>query len=297
MTSCGGETSDTRSESLTSAPTASNLNSPLASSAAVQSPAQTAQEIALNSITAMQKIKFLKFNMDFSMSFTLPTTEDFGTMTMHQIGTSSINLLDKEMYMNMQMEMETPQQGRQNMSAEIYSTDGWMYMKANVPGAGEQWTKMELTEELWAQQCQLSSVTNFLQTPTNLELAGSERIGTIDCYLLNVTPDLNSLSNWMAGQMQPGSGTLDPGITGSQTPGDFTVKQWIDKSSLLPVKQLIKVKYDPASIAVTPTANSYNQMTMEMSAVLNYYDFGKSVTIQLPAEALNAKVLSPEQTP
>jgi len=279
-----------------SSPSSSNTTSPALSTSVTQPHAPTAQEIALNSLTAIQKIKFLKLDMDFSMSFTLPFGDVPGVMTMHQIGTSSINLMDKQMYMDMNMEMEMPEQGKQNMSGEIYATSGWLYMKSRVPGKGDQWTKMALTDELWAQQSQLTSLTDFLNTPTALEMVGKEMIGGTECYILNITPDLNSLTNWMAGQMQSGSANVNPGTeNNAQMFEKLTVKQWIDVNNYLPARQEIRIKYDPASITPGPTAAGDSQMAMDIVASLNYYDFGKTVTIQLPAEALNAQELSPNE--
>ncbi len=248
----------------------------------------TAEEIATNSIVATGKMNSLKFNMDFSMSFTLLMEDVPVTMTMQQTATSSVNIPDMKMGMIMDMVMEIPNQGTQNMAAEIYLTDGWMYMKANVPGVGDQWTKMKLTEELWAMQSKLSNMTDFLMSPVGLELSGSEKINGIECYVLNVVPDIASLTSWMEGQMQSGQTGIDlSGFDMSKILDNFTVKEWIAKDSYLVIKQQIGIKLDMASLD-TGNSTSVDQMKMDMSATITYYDYGKPVTIELPPEALNA---------
>jgi hypothetical protein len=193
--------------------------------------------------------------------------------------------------MAMDMIMEIPNQGQQNMSVDIYTVNGWMYMKADVPGIGNQWTKMKLTEEVWAQQSQLSSMTDFLKSPINLELFGSENVKGVDCYVLSINPDMKSLSSWMAGRMQSGQSSMDLSSLGtSEMFQGFTVKEWIAKDSFRVAKQQIRIKLNPTS---EPGINS--STNMDIQAVLTYYDYGKPVAVQLPAEALNAEELVPAQ--
>jgi len=70
---------------------------------------------------------------------------------------------------------------------------------------------------------------------------------------------------------------------------DFAVKVWVDINNFLPVRQQINIKYSPTSNVPGSTESGDNQMAMDMNASLNYYDFGESVIIQLPADALNAE--------
>jgi len=249
----------------------------------------TDQEIAANSISATAKMNSFKFDIDSSMSFTLPTEGTTTTMSMKQTATSAVNISEKQMDIAMNMVMEIPNQGTQNVTAEIYLVDGWMYMKANVPGVGDQWTKMKLTDELWAMQSKFSSMTDFLKSPVGLESTGSEKINGIDCYVLNVVPDIASLTSWMESQIQSGQTGIDlNGLDMSKILQNFTVKEWIAKDSFLVVKQQIGIKLDMSSL---DSGNSIgaNQMKMEMNVTLTFYDYGKPVIIQLPPEALNAK--------
>ena len=265
---------------------------PINSSTTIQLTMPTAQEIAIKSITSTEKMKSLKFDMDFSMSLDFPGKEQSGTMTIQQTSTASVNIPNKEMGMTMDMTMEIPNQGRQNMSAEIYTINGWMFMKADVSGSDDQWTKMKLTDEVWNQQSRLSSMTDFLKSPINLELVGSENVKGVECYVIDINPDMKSLSSWMAGQTQSGQPSVDPKSLGtSEIFQGFTVKEWIAKDSFLLARQQIGIKLNSTS-----AESGINSSTdMDMQAVLTYYDYGKPVSVQLPIEALSAKELVPAQ--
>lgn len=276
----------------TSAPTGSKTTVPVSSEIKSASTTPlvvlTAQEIATNSIVATGKMNSLKLSMDFAMSFTMPSEGATVTMSVQQTATGSVNIPDKQMDMVMNMVMEIPNQGTQNMAAEIYLIDGWMYMKANVPGVGDQCTKMKLTDELWAMQSKFSSMTDFLKSPIGLELTGSEKINGIDCYILNIVPDVTSLTNWIENQMQPGQTGINlSGLDMSKILQNFTVKEWVAKDSFLVIKQQVGIKLDMSSLA-SGSASGADQMKIDMNATLTYYDYGKPVNIQLPPEALNA---------
>ena len=289
---CAGDSTPAAPEISPSGPS-SALTQPVATSA-LPGPTTTArvklspEEIAVNSFSALQKMTCLKFDMELSMSLTLPAGKETGTMKMLQSATSAINIPDKQMDMVMDMVMEVPNQDRQDMSAEIYSVDGWLYIRAEVPGISDQWTKMKLTDEQWARQSQLASMTDFLKAPTGLELIGSEKVGGVDCYVLSITPDVKSLATWMAGQMQSGQTGMDFSNTDfSKLLQSFMVKEWIAKDSYLLARQQIGLKLNLNSPEATGSATT--QTNMDMNATLTYYDYGKPVVIQLPPEALEAK--------
>ena len=246
----------------------------------------TAQEVADGALKASQEIKSFKFDMDFAMSFTMPAGNETRTMTMLETGTGSVNVPQREMGLAMNLSMDIPNQVRQNGTAEIYLVDGWMYMKASAAGAGDQWTKMRLTDELWAAQSRFSSMTDLLRSPISLETLGSEMVAGVDCYVLNITPNMTSLADWVAGQAQAGQdGGGSFGADMSKTFQNFAVKEWIAKDSLLPARQTVVIGMD------TTTEGATSGMKLDMSVTLSFHDYGKVVSIQLPPEALNAKEL------
>lgn len=279
-------------ESSTSTPTTAVV--PLATPPSISTAAPdsvTPQEIAANSLAATLKMDSVSFDMDFAMSLAFPSDGQVRSMNMQYTATSSVNIPLKQMDMDLDMTMDVPEQGTQNMSASMYSMDGWLYMKTAVPVLGDQWTKMQLTDELWAAQSQFSSMTDFLDAPINVELIRSEKVGGVDCYVLDITPDVNTLADWMAGEMQSGQAAPDlGGFDLSSMSQILAVKQWVAKDTYLPVRQQVHIKFDSSSLPGTASG-----MSMDMSVSLDYHDYGKPVTIQLPPEALNATEIPMQQ--
>ncbi len=258
----------------------------------VVSASSTADEIAAKSITAIAKIQSFKFSMDFAMSSDFPIGGQTSTMTIQQTATGSVDILNKEVAMNADMGLEIPSQAQQNVSAAIYIENGWIYTGTTMTGGVEQWSKMDLTDDRWAAQSQISSLTGFLNSPISLDLVGSENVNGTDCYILSINPDANSLTSWMQGQMQSEQASINLNSTDlSQMLQDFTVKEWIAKDSYLPVKQQIGVNLNTSAIQTTDSADS-TQMNVNMNATLTYSDYGKPVSIQLPPGAANATILT-----
>jgi hypothetical protein len=268
--------------------------SPLPS--AIQLRSLTAQEIAINSMNTIKSIKTFKFDMEFIMVFGSDSAGQINSMNMKQSGTAAIDIPDKKMAMTMNMVMDMPDKNQQNMTADIYTSDHWLYMKANVPGMGDQWTKMELTDEVWEKQSQISNMTDFLKSPINLELIDSEKVRDIDCYVVNITPDQETLAKWMTEQSQNGQNGLNMNNQNlSQSFNNFILKEWISKDNFFPVRMQIMMEFDNNSGSPEATPNSLSQMKMKMNmnSTIDYYDFNKTLTIQLPAEALNAQDITP----
>jgi predicted AlkP superfamily phosphohydrolase/phosphomutase len=71
----------------------------------------------------------------------------------------------------------------------------------------------------------------------------------------------------------------------------YSVKEWISKDGYLPIKADINVSLEilPQDMGETPESADMDKMTINMSEQVKYYDYGKSVTIQLPPEAQNAE--------
>ncbi len=286
LVGCGGEAavSPTQSESSVTAPSQAlptNANLTTKPSTTPAPASMTAQEIAAGSVKASQGLKSIGFDLDFSMSMGLP---NIGTMNMQQTGSGVIDLVGKQMDLAMNLAMDIPNQGKQSGTGELIATNGWFYMRTTVAGAPDQWTKMKLTDDLWAAQNRFTGTTAFLTSPTGIVVSGSESVRGIDCYVLSIDPDMASLSSWVAGQTQTGQSV--PSTSGadlSKALESFTVKEWIAKSTLLPAKTQVAVKLN------TGSGSSGAATEMQMNVVVNFTDYGKSVTINLLDAALNAK--------
>ncbi len=299
MTACGsGTTPSSVSENNQTYQTATNKPSQVPTTidasltptpAVIQGKVLVAEDVAMGTIQASQKIESLAFDMSFSMSLSLPTDEGTRTMAMEQTGVGLINLADKQMSLDMNVAMDISNEGRQNATAQIYATDGWLYMKTTIPGGVDQWTKIKLTDEMWAVQSQFTSMIDFLKSPSGIQLMESEMVQGIDCYVIDIAPNMASLSDWAMGQTQQGQTgtTLNEGVS-AEAFQNLSVKEWIAKDTMLPVKAIVEIVMDmSADSSISNTDNA-----MEINASVTFHDYGTPVNFQLPSEAASAKEIT-----
>ncbi len=298
LTACGGGTTSSgiqdkdpsfsaTSDVLTQV-TPTNKTFPTSVTPMSQENTLTIEEVTQGSIKASQDIDSYTFDMNFSMSLSLSTSEGVSAMYIEETGIGLIDIADRQMELDMSIVMDIPNEGKHTANAKIYSMDGWLYVKTTVPDSGEQWTKMELTDELWKVQSQFSSMIDFLKIPSGIYLSGSETIQGIDCFVVEVTPDPESLLDWAAGQTLLGQNdTSLKDVVRDETFRKFTVKEWIAKDTLLPIKAIVEIAMDISSDEIgSDTGN-----VLDISVSITFSEYGNTVNIQLPPEAFTAKEL------
>ena len=166
-------------------------------------------------------------------------------------------------------------------------------MRIGLPQGGEQWMKMKLNNELWTAQNQLSQQIEFLKTAIEVTLLGSEKVDGVDCYVLQIKPNMEALTKWVLSQQQQQSGIGGIDLSKLDLAKLFktiSIKEWIAKDTYPPpVKAAMDVVLEMLPEDVGATAEDFEKMTMDMKGPVKYYDYNKPVTIELPQEALNAQ--------
>ena len=251
----------------------------------------SAQEIADNAVMNYPKVATVKMDMNVTMTVEVIGGTEAAKITMLENATSSLNIARTEIKMTMNVSGEIPGQGKQNISTEMYLVNGWMYIKVASPSGGEQWTKMNLTEQLWAAQNQLAQQVEFLKTAIEVISLGSEKVDGIDCYVLQVKPNMEALIQWVMAQQQTQSGIDLSELNLAKLFKTTSIKEWIAKDSYLPVKVDMDVVLEMLPEDVGATAKDFEKITMEIKGQVKYYDYDKPVTIELPPAALNAQAM------
>jgi hypothetical protein len=130
----------------------------------------------------------------------------------------------------------------------------------------------------------------LLQT-AEVRVLRTEKVKGVDCYMLQLTPDVAQLWQTIMQQMSlGGEGVPLPGITEELLPevvSGFTVKQWVAKDTYF----LMKAEIDMA-MELTPEALGFpgeeGQMTMDITISFLAYNYNKSISIVVPPEAVEA---------
>lgn len=204
-------------------------------------------------------------------------------------GTGAANMASREMQMDMNINMDIPEQGKQKMTMQMYIVGGYAYIKMAIPGAGDQWMKMKFTDQIWQQQVQIDQQLALLKTAAKLRVVGTENLGGIQTYVVEITPDMQAMFKLLGQTQIPGMEELDFSKFGAVADlfKDVTLKYWISQDKNLLTKVEMRMAGAISSDALgTPTPN-FDRMTMDLTMKANY-TYDQPVSITLPQEAQGA---------
>jgi hypothetical protein len=239
------------------------------------------QEIVDGVIEKLDNIKTYQFDLDMTMERVVEVGGEVFEGTVVTDSSGALDVENRQMRMDIAMRMTMTGQDETESEMEMYVVGDMMYMLTEIPGMEPMWEKSEMPEEYWEQINQVESQNVLLET-AQVEVIGSERVGGIDCYVLQITPDLEQLWQIVMG----GADALTEELL-QQMFRSFSVKQWIAKDTNF----LTKVEIDMA-VELTPEAMGSPEeegiLTMDIAMVLLVHDYNQPVSIVLPPEAEEA---------
>ena len=231
----------------------------------------------------------VKMDMDMAMTVAVKGGDEPGEITMVGDGTGAMDMANQEMQMTMNMTVDIPELGEQEMATEYYLVGGWMYTGVDVPELGTQWVKMELSEEMWQQQSQVEQQIELLKTAVKIKSLPDETVNGTDCYVFEVVPTMEALGELLSQQVS-GMGGMDlGGFDLADLFKEMSVKYWIAKDSYRVMKEEIDMVMEMSPADVGATEADFEKMTMDINIGQRLYDYNQPVFIDLPEEALDAE--------
>lgn len=233
------------------------------------------------------------FGMEMPMAIEVTGGSDAGGMTVAMEGSGVIDVVNKEMQMTMSMAMDITGYGEQEMEAETYIVDGWMYVGTEVSGLGYQWVKMEITEEIWQQQLSVEQQVELLETAVDIDYEGTDTVNGVECYVFDIEPDMGTLGTILGGGMS------DLGLDFDEFALDdlykeLTVKEWVAKDGCLVMRTEIKIVAEMSAEEAGALTGDFDKMAVTIELNMDCYDYNQPVSITLPPEALAAEETSLE---
>lgn len=251
-------------------------------------------QVMTGAMNALAEAETYEFDMAASMTMEVFGGTEPGTMSLSADGTGVIDRVNREMEMTMDMTMSASEEGEQEMSMDTYIYDEWVYMKMSIPEVGEQWGKTELTPEMWATQQQIEQTMELLQTATEVKFLGSEAVDGVNCYVFDIIPDVGKLIEYLS-QQQGMQGVDLEDIENLEELFEnmsISTKVWIAEDSLFLTKSTAHMLMDLTPDDVGASSEDFDRATMDLSTVMTVYGFNQPVSIELPAEALEAPEIS-----
>jgi len=252
----------------------------------------SAREIVDGVIESFDNIRTYQFNM-------VVTQDQAGeaegevleqTVTVDNSGTLDLENVQMRAELTMTVNMVAPEEDEIVMGVEMYIIDGMMYAMPEAPGEEPTWMKSEVPTEAWEMQKGMSGLETYkeLLETAQVEVIGSEKVKGVDCYVLQLTPEMAQLWQTVGlGGVGIGTAPTVPEELLQEVFSDFTVKQWIAKD----IYFLMKVEIDMA-VELTPEVMDYlggeGEMSMDMTLSFLAYNYNQPVSIELPPEAEEA---------
>jgi hypothetical protein len=231
----------------------------------------------------------VSFDIEMPMTMKIKGGEDAGTITVAMNGIGATDIVNQAMQMTMDMEMNVMEQS-QEINAAIYILDGWMYTGATVPGYSEQWLKMELTEEMWQQQGEVDQYVELLATAIEVKYKGTETVNVVECYVLEVEPDMDALQELLSQSPASGMGLVDlSNLDVAQLYKELTVKEWLAKDSYRLQRVEVKLVMEMSPEDVGEAGDAFDKITVDMDMGMRFYAYDQPFSVVLPPEALNAE--------
>lgn len=253
------------------------------------------QAIVDSVIESLDDIRTYQFDVDMTMNVTSESEDEAIEATKVMGFSGALDLENKQMRMDITMNTagtggEEPEAERVYLEVyfEVYLVADMVYMMMEVPEEGPQWMKLEIPEGYWEQISQTQAQVELLRT-ARVEMIGSENVGGVNCYVLQLTPDMEQL--WQLTMQQQG-------VIGGEMPDiaeehlqeifrSFSVKQWVAKDTYL----LTKAEIDMV-MELTPEAMGYPEeegvVTMDITMTFLAYNYNQPISIALPEEAEEA---------
>jgi hypothetical protein len=250
------------------------------------------QQIVSNTINAMGKISTYKLDADLTMAFTYKNTEQPYTSNFTNKwewqSQRQFNLANSQMKMSMNCG-----DGVSKFIWDNYVTDGWEYFKNILPQVmpigSDTWFKIQLgpNNRFFSNEAQIAPLDELFKTAAKITLIGSENLDGSDCYILQVAPSREGISDWIISQQQPQGRTIIPLRHGGLPPvNDYAtgyqtswIRVWVEKDNYL-------VKKIEISVFFSLDINSISDFKGQM----NFSDYNEPVSIEIPPDGLKAPI-------
>lgn len=255
--------------------------------------AQELQQVLSDSMLAVKNATSYGFSLDMSMNAEAIGGTQAGKMgmTMGADGVADLANMAIRFGLDMSVTQDIPGEDNtpQSISAEVYMLDNMMYMKMDVAGAGEQWIKTPVTENV-TQSYDLDMVNQELtplETATQIEFVKYETVDGSKCYVLTVVPDIATIKEWLD-QQQMTSGTMDWNSLTQDVFKELSYTVWIAQDTKLMKKLNMAMLLEMTAEQAGSNASDFDKMTLDLNMNMLMKHYNESVSIDLPDEAQNA---------
>ncbi|MDD5093442.1 MAG: hypothetical protein PHV74_03560 [Dehalococcoidia bacterium] len=257
------------------------------------------QGVSLTKATLLEKVSAissafetyeLQADMKMDMNGWDGEAEEEISMNMSMDMLGAMDIPGEKMKMIMNMTMKLPEEAQEfsvpeDMQMEMYLIGNTMYMNMGEMLGG--WMKMDVPDSelgaVWEEQNWVNQQTDMLLKAFNFEVVGEKTVNGVACYEVTMEPDMMQLLGLLGeqlGDFMPEDMDASEMSEAMEMFKDFSVRQWYDKKTFLPVRSEIEMNL------MDEEENIEMNIAMEMN--IKYTSINQPVSIDLPNAAKNA---------
>lgn len=253
-----------------------------------------AEEIEIRDETIVAGAELDTYQLDGVMTMNMLMTID-GEIFVASMLVDMDGAIDKsnaEMYTDMDIIMKMTGEEDIEMSMGMYMVDDWIYIGMDMFGTDMMWLKTWMEAGDWYEYDIVTQQLDIL-SDVEVELVGTDTVGGIECYVLDVMPDIEEL--WAMMEFMGAEAGLPPELDLEDVITDYAVRQWVAKDTYFTLKttESLTMVFTPESFGIPPELVGEFYVTADMAIVITLHHINEPVTIELPPEAEDAvEVLS-----
>lgn len=265
----------------------------------------TPEEVIEKLVKAHTDVKSYEMegNMDMKMVLDIPEEEMSMGIPMEINAAVDINAAfdgaNEEMMTAMDIDIDMSGEATMKMAMEMYLVDGWMYMMMDMPMMIPQWKKTEMSYSEVLEKMESIDFTEMqveLLKSSDIMVAGEEKVDDVECYTIEVSPDMSKLLEILIQQSQlTGDSMFDMPVDDfdemmaniDDMIKSVSAKYWIAKDTYYIVKGDIAfiMEMTPEAMGVPDEEGS---ISMDVTMFMRLFNYDKPVSIVLPTEAEDA---------
>jgi predicted component of type VI protein secretion system len=171
------------------------------------------------------------------------------------------------------------------ISMKMYAVDNCSYTQMTFGMMADNWTKSEFPMDFWLSQDgdQTVDVDSILQC-TEAESLPSQKVGGINCYVLQLKPDIAALQEMLSEE----TASVEEMPDLDSLISDLSIKVWVAKDTSYVTKIEIVLSAHLTGEAMGDPESS-DVLDISLTITMEMTDVNEPVSIELPDEAKNAE--------
>ena len=261
------------------------------------------QSIVEKVVDASQEVKTCTFNMTMKINAKIECADAWKVMRLKLDGVFDVDNVAKKMKAVIHVTMEELGVDFKRTTMELYVLGDKQYTKFDEPGAPAYWQVEELSAGTWESMHYWEHHVDLLQK-SKIEILGTETVNGIDCYAMQLSPDMAEFLKMMLAEQKLGQQFSEEELNILTTAlsrffvsfMDISAKEWIDRDTYLPRKteMIMDIYVSPDEfIELGLIVLAGYEFTLRTKINLSVESYNEPLSIALPPEAQEAKPAIP----